>query len=50
MGFTRDDVTHWLIPFLGKAYPDEFIKACESLGHPVTQMSMNVVLADTMWD
>jgi hypothetical protein len=35
VGFVRDDAAPWLLIYLAKEYPDEFVKACNTLGKPV---------------
>ena len=31
VGFVRDDAARWLLTYLGKESPDEFVKGCETL-------------------
>jgi hypothetical protein len=47
VGFACDDAAHWLLAYLGKECPDKFVKACEMLGHPVTQTPMTAEYATT---
>jgi hypothetical protein len=47
--YTDDDAARWLITYLGKCYPKEFVKLAQALDMPIHQGKMDAEYTAAMW-
>jgi hypothetical protein len=46
--YTDDDTARWLITYLGKCYPCEFVKSAQALNMPIHQGKMDALYTTAM--